>query len=102
MLQSKQNRGFGMTFKNGLTISVMFGVSNYCDRRDYNADYGNEMKVPFVESKDAEIAIWDENNTWFNFGYDQVKGYLSADEVSDWIMRTASAQSLSDLDQYRD
>jgi len=105
MLSSVQNKGFCLTFENNLTISVMFGVGNYCERRDYNADYKNEMKIEgdcVIKSKSAEIAIWDKDNNWFNFGSDQVKGYVSASEVAEWIHRVQSAESLESLNVYRE
>lgn len=67
--------GFRMTFSNGNTISVQFGIGNYCENRD-------ESKT---SSKNAEIAIWNKENVWYNFGSDEVKGWCDADEVARWI-----------------
>lgn len=55
--------GFKMTFENGNTISVQFGWGNYCENR-------GESKPGCVN---AEIAIWDSENKWFDFGSDSVK-----------------------------
>ena len=70
MLKSTQNKGFSLTFQNGLTISVQFGTSNYCKRRDYTSPYKSEMlnDQDIIESQNAEIAIWDKDNNWFDFG----------------------------------
>jgi hypothetical protein len=38
-----------------------------------------------VKCINAEVAAWDSNEEWYDFGSDTVKGYLSADEVSDFI-----------------
>lgn len=95
---STQNKGFQMKFENGLTISVQFGTMNYCERRKFDLDYLSEMKTDIVQSADAEIAIWDENDNWFNFGTDQVKGWCSPDEVADWIHKVKSAASLKDIE----
>jgi hypothetical protein len=70
--QSDYNNGFTMTFENGCTISVQFGRANYATIRD-------------GFSISAEIAIWDKDGTWYNFGHDQVKGYCNANEVAEWI-----------------
>lgn len=94
---SIQNRGFQMKFENGLTISVMFGTMNYCERRKFDLDYSSEMKIDAVLSANAEIAIWDENDNWFNFGTDQVKGWCSADEVAEWITRTQKATNIHNI-----
>ena len=85
MFRSTQNKGFQITFENGWTISVQFGTGHYCDRRDLNAEYGNEEYMSTVKSPNAEIAIWDKNGEWYNFGSDEVKGYCTPDEVAEWI-----------------
>ena len=87
--KSTGNRGFQMTFENGWTISVQFGYGNYCDngRHPDGWDFGKKQEV--TESSDAEIAIWDANGEWYDFGSDTVKGYCSADEVATWIKFTA-------------
>lgn len=95
---SIENRGFQMKFENGLTVSVMFGTMNYCERRKFDLDYSSEMKIDAVLSANAEIAIWDENDQWFDFGTDQVKGWCSPDEVADWIHKVKSAASLKDIE----
>lgn len=81
-----QNKGYQMTFENGWTISVQFGKFNYCSRKSFSdplSDMGSEV----VTSPDCEIAIWDKNNVWYDFGNDQVKGYCSTDEVAEWIWK---------------
>lgn len=67
--------GLQMTFENGNTISIQFGFGNYCENR-YE---GKES------SKDAEIAIWNKEEVWYNFEHDQVLGYCSTDEIAKWI-----------------
>lgn len=67
--------GFTMTFANGYTISVQFGNRNYCSRDDNN------------RAKTAEIAIWDKDGTWYNFGSDTVKGHCSPDEIVTWMRK---------------
>ena len=81
MFRSTQNQGFQITFENGWTISVQFGTSNYCSRRYSDTEYGKSI----IESPNAEIAIWDKNGEWYNFGSDEVKGYCTPDEVAEWI-----------------
>jgi hypothetical protein len=55
------------------------------------------METNSVESSDAEIAIWDDKNDWFNFGSDDVKGYVTANEISQWITWTKVARDIKDL-----
>jgi hypothetical protein len=97
MFKSSYNKGFAMTFKNGLTISVQWGVGNYCERRSFHSTVNNDMKNIFNESVNAEIAIWSNDGTDFNFENDWVKGYVSADEVAGWITMVSTAKDMNDL-----
>jgi hypothetical protein len=96
MFKTNQNKGFTMTFKNGITISVQFGAGNYCEQSKKHRSIG-QMQMETVESKTAEIAIWDKEGTWFSFGYDTVKGWVKTDEVATWIIFCTAATSLDDL-----
>lgn len=85
---STQNKGFQITFPNLWTISVQWGVGNYCEN-GYIGEWGGEMKKMRVYCPTAEIGIWDENGNWFNFGHDQVKGYCTPEEVVEWINKVS-------------
>jgi hypothetical protein len=95
MFRVINSRGFQMTFKNEFTISVQFGVGNYCERG--RLSFEDEAKEDRVESKNAEIAIWDKEGKWFDFGHDQVKGYCDTDEVATWIILCTAATNMEDL-----
>ena len=94
---SNQNKGFTMTFQNGLTISVQFGTMNYCSRKNLTAPIHSEWKMDKVESQTAEIAIWDEVGTWFDFGYDTVEGHCDTNEVARWIGIVSNAENMEHL-----
>ena len=94
---SSGNKGFTMGFANGLVISVQWGSMNYCERKSLNADPRAEMRQETVQSSTAEIAIWDVDGTWFNFGYDEVKGWCTADEVANWITVVSTVKDLTQL-----
>ena len=98
MFTSTFNRGFQMTFNNGLTISVQFGTGNYCERRNMTTSYRGDMDgaTPIIKSGTAEIAIWNTEQVWFNFGSDTVKGWCDTDEVAHWISLT---QTVCDIDE---
>ena len=84
MFRITGSKGFQMTFKNGWTVSVQFGPGNYCENRNY--DIQSWLKAPDdLECKNAEIAAWDANRKWYDFGSDQVKGWCTADEVASFI-----------------
>ena len=63
---STERKGFKMTFKNGLTISVQWGAINYCDNKVFVIDplgLDNELKPSNqdMESNTAEVAIMIDN-----------------------------------------
>jgi hypothetical protein len=60
--------GFQMTFENGWTVSVQWHAHAYCSGKG-------------DESPNAEIAAWDSEGEWYNFGSDTVLGYQTPDEV---------------------
>jgi len=97
MFTSCENKGLQMTFENGLTISIQFGVGNYCERRSFTASFRSEMDEPIIQSATAEIAIWDAELVWYNFGSDTVTGWVSTDDVADWIYRVKNATSLETI-----
>ena len=70
-------KGFQMTFENGNTISVMFGEGNYCSKSTF--------KDGATKSNSAEIAIWNKEGNWFDFGDNTVKGWCTPDEVATFI-----------------
>jgi hypothetical protein len=93
-------KGFNMTFENGLTVSVQWGVGNYCDNQfppDMDFSYKEDAK-----STTAEVAVWNFDGVWANaadfletskvkfdpMGGDPV-GWLSADEVAKLIANVA-------------
>ena len=86
-----QNKGFQMTFSNGLTISVQWGTNNYCSNRDT----GKILDKDMLTSATAEIAIWDRMGFGYNFSEGRnCEGWVSADEVAKWISKVSMAESL--------
>ena len=85
MFTTTMNKGFNMTFDNGWTVSVQWGRGNYCAAQDFGQGYGQEMKFEFHESETAEIAAWNEDGEWYNFGQDTVTGWKTPDEVFEFM-----------------
>lgn len=85
-----QRPGFTMTFNNGWTISVQFGYGNYCENGRHPDGYNFYKGKDKITSSDAEIAIWNEEGDWYDFGPDSVKGYCTPDEVAEWIEKVKS------------
>lgn len=76
------NKGFYITFGNGITVSVQFGAGNYCRNR---TSFASDNKGR--ECADAEVAIWDKNGEWITQEYDPnstdvVMGYVDPDEIA--------------------
>jgi hypothetical protein len=103
MITLTKNRGFQLTFDN-LTISVQIGIHNYCERRSTLPERRStlpeldpELRSDTVKSNNAEIAIWDKEGNWFNFGNDEVKGWVETKEIAKWIDAISKSKDLDDL-----
>ena len=84
-----QNKGFGITFQNGFTISVQWGIENYCEHRSTyfsdtdDKDLPNPKEENRWESRNAEIAVFDKDGEIVSAGeHDDVIGWLTPDEVA--------------------
>ena len=68
MFQINENKGFHITFANGITISCQIGGGNYCD--NYSLEFPrihDEMNQHITSCNNCEIAIWDKNNEWITY-----------------------------------
>ena len=85
--------GFQVTFDNGWTISVQWGPGGYCDNRMKSLD----MEVDGMKSRNAEIAAWNEDDIWWDFGTQSpvedgtsIQGYVKPDELIGYIQEISS------------
>lgn len=76
--------GFWMTFENGWTASVQWGYGNYIDTRHEGTVYDRDR-----ESVNAEVAAWDANDNWHNFGSDTVEGWKTPEEVAAFLLNVS-------------
>jgi hypothetical protein len=76
MIKITNGEGFQMTFANGWTVSVQFGAKHLCHNR-------NGVDNPTCPT--AEIAAWDTNGEWYDFGHDTVRGFVTPDDVARFI-----------------
>jgi len=87
--------GFQIDMENGWTVSIQWGIGNYCSNR---SSRGNPFSdVPdYLECPDAEIAAWPTDsrgegmgtstNEWYTFeDGQQVKGWQRPTEVLAFI-----------------
>ena len=59
-------RGFHWTAPNGYTLSVQYGLGNYCERGNSSGVFANEPTDPYaIESPDFEMAIFYPNDGGF-------------------------------------
>ena len=95
-----ENKGFGMTFDNGFTISVQWGTENYCEHRNLDIDFDdipNPKENNRWESRSAEIAVFDDDGIVPIGDGDDVIGWLSADDVAKIIEGVSSAESRDEI-----
>jgi hypothetical protein len=73
------HKGFRLSFFNGLTLSVQYGVANYCERQDYSAGMDEPSNPMEISSRDFEWAVLDESDSLLSMGGDQVEGHVPFD-----------------------
>mgnify|MGYP001276071791 CR=1 FL=1 len=94
-----QNKGFQMKFENGFKISVQWGTMNYCEKKNLGADFADEMKKPFWESSNAEIAVFDKDGDFVSLGKDDaVIGWVSVDSVAKCISIVQSSTTEKEIE----
>ena len=80
MFKITGNKGFHITFKNGITVSVQFGGANYCAN-----DVSISDTPENIQSPDAEVALWNKTGSWITKDFkdegDDVLGYQTAEDV---------------------
>jgi hypothetical protein len=90
MFKATGNKGFHMVFRNGITVSVQWGAGNYAT--------GVSELAGGTTADSAEVMIWDDTARTLNFGCDEVKGYLSPDQVSVILTNAAASFSIAELE----
>lgn len=82
------NKGFQITFPNGVTLSTQFGWGNYCENYDKPNQFGDDVfkiqRENGCESNNAEIAIFTSSGRWITDEWrdkgDNVIGHVYVDE----------------------
>jgi len=85
-LGGRFDEGFQMKFKNGWTVSVQWHEGAYSDE----------------ENKTAEIAAWNKDDVWYDFGHDTVKGWQTPEDVASFIKMISEKPKWKDLRSYGD
>jgi hypothetical protein len=76
MFKTFSQKGFQVSFDNGLTVSVMFGSGNYCEHRFSDIEPGDTH-----DSASAEIAVIDSNGNFVT----EFPGCPEGDKVGGWV-----------------
>lgn len=87
--------GFHVNLANGITVSVQYGYGNYCENRDDISCEKDSVTSSFTgEYETAEVAVWDDENNWFQLNpYDDVVGWQTPEQV-EGIIAKHSAMTL--------
>lgn len=89
MFTITRGQGFWMDLPNGWTVSVQWGIGNYCQVGRSSHDSDAPMKSGDWSSTTAEIASWRTNardtEVWYDFGGDTVRGHQTTGEVMEFI-----------------
>lgn len=90
MFKNTLGKGFHMKFPNNYTISVQWGVGNYCE--NYTSSSAWKENNVMWGSKDAEIAIFHPDGEFFRpeEWTDDILGYQSTEQVLFWMNFTAN------------
>jgi len=87
MLKITCGRGYQIIFDNGWTVSVQWGVFNYCSNKSYDSVQnliGADKEAGEKGAETVELAAWkDIDDTWLKFGNDTVAPYVNAESVAD-------------------
>ena len=87
--KARSPKGFHMTFENGYTLSVQFGMGNYCSNRHVRTDESVletiEKYVGPEECKDAETAIIDVDGNHLEYKGEDVQWHQTPDDVAETI-----------------
>ena len=94
-----RNKGFAMTFDNNYTISVQWGIENYCEKRNTTIHPTDPMEHKRWDSLSAEIAVFDDEEmiNISSDGVDAVIGWLGTHDVAKVIAIVSSADSVEEI-----
>lgn len=92
--------GFKITFENGYTISVINGYGSYSENHFKKEIFETMQNLKFDEtcnSKNCEVAVIYEDifcTDKFIETDDSVKGWITADELADLIIKVKNAEKI--------
>ena len=78
---NKDGNAFKITFNNGYSVSLRWGVNNYCE------NYGKDNQQ-FLKSKDTEVAVFNPRGEFISLAeYDDVLDNQSPEQVAEIISK---------------
>jgi hypothetical protein len=86
------NKGFHITFENGVTVSAQIGYGYYCNIYPHHPimSIGTEIEKKIMESPDCEVAAWIEGEKEFItqeffHGEDGVRRWVNPEELLEFL-----------------
>lgn len=86
------NKGFHITFENGVTVSAQIGYGNYCGIYPHNSimSIGTEIEKRVMESPDCEVAAWIDGQKEFItqeffHGVGGVEGWVTPEKLLEFL-----------------
>jgi hypothetical protein len=92
-----RNKGFGMTFDNGFTISVQWGTENYCEKKNTTIHPIDPMKHDKWDSLSAEVAVFEGEKMLSIALDDDVIGWSPAEHVAHYISIVSTAKNADEI-----
>ena len=99
MFEINDNKGFHITFDNGYTVSVQFGLGNYCSNRRLEPKKYHHNQLPVPEAKTAETALMimhERGTTFIPYKGDDVQGYQNAKDVLELLTYAENLLSIKE------
>jgi len=100
MFAITKNKGFHITFENGINVSVQFGGGNYCDNYDWKIAKHTCIIAP--PSSNAEVMIWRYENGKMDdkVGLNLLPFSLSDNSVKGWCTPEELVEILNKVVKY--
>ena len=90
-----RNQNCQITFKNGVTVSILIGAGSYSSSRDMEFDYKTLAYEANTKSNNAEIAAFSVDKGWITRELrpdadDGVIGYQSPEDILSFLNDAAN------------
>lgn len=85
------HKGIRIRFENGWTVSIQFGLGNYCEHHDsFSRDWDAPRKADLWQSAEAETALISPAGKFVEYDGSEVQGYRTPAQVAALIAFAAA------------